>query len=282
MNALKRITVNTTTVAISGLLLMGFYNSVQMNSDAFMQTSTDIRFVKRLDEIKGTITIGRMAASAIKWESLSSKKYKNKTKDILTLAAAASAKNVQKVAASSSVEQKKDVPEPAISDDLDMNLSKAFFKKPLKPGSYSGSAKTVDGVIEEIYVSLPNGRNIEINTRDRMVGNVFQYEDTQTRELKSGMFYEVKKGTYMITLTNDSQYAGMRLEFKAENNASVAYDVDYNEGINWGMNTQNSYEELTKEDLPTQQNDNVNKYNDLEYSQSDVQENSTYGFQFSS
>jgi len=171
-------------------------------------------------------------------------------------------------------------PAPAIKADLDLNLNNVFFKKPLKQGSFAGSAKAVDGIIEEIYVTMPDGRSIEINTQERMTGNVFSYEDTETREMKSGMFYEVKKGTYMITLTNDSQFPGARLEFKA-NNAEVAYNNDhYSAQESWNMDQQNQKNELANEQQPTEYNDNQ----DVDYAQSyegDTQEGG-YGFNFQS
>ena len=275
MNNLKSFTLSTTGFMFTFLMFMGIYNSVQVNSSSFMQQTTDIRFIKRLDEIKGKVTLGRMAASTVKWESLSDLKKIEENKDKPV---------IQKVETVSKVDEslaQNLIPEPAVDADLNMKLSNVFFKKPLKDGSFLGSAKTVDGVIEEVYVELPGGKIIEINTRDRMVGNVFQYEDTVTRELKSGMFYEVKKGTYMITLTNDSEYAGLRLEFKAENNAEVAYGDEYNQDINWGINTQNPAESNTTE-LPTADNSNLNDYSDSEYGQTDAQEKETYGFELSS
>jgi hypothetical protein len=76
----------------------------------------------------------------------------------------------------------------------------------------------MDGIIEEIDVTLPDGKKFILNTNERMVGNVFQYEDTETREMRSGLIYPVniKEGKYMITLTDDTNYKGMRLEFKAQ------------------------------------------------------------------
>ena len=73
-----------------------------------------------------------------------------------------------------------------------------------------------------------------------MVGNVFQYEDTHTGEMKSGLLYEVEKGKkYMVTLANDSQFPGARLEFET-NGAEIAYGQDYYEKQeSWNLNSQN-------------------------------------------
>lgn len=293
MNTLKKYTLSTTGFAILFLLLTGMYNSIQVNSSEFMRTPTDIRFVKRLDEIKGKIRIGRMAASTIKWSSLAAAEASSPVK--LKPSSEVSNKNnitikktVKKKVVTKQVVQEPSLPAPAVNADLDMKLSKVFFKKPLENGSFSGSAKTVDGVIEEVYVELPDGKLIEINTRDRMVGNVFQYEDTQTRELKSGMFYEVKRGTYMITLTNDSEYAGLRLEFEAENDNAVAYGEDYQQDISWGMNTQNPVNEQHanndhhNEVLPSTQAEESYGHESTEYGHVDIEENSKYGFEFKS
>jgi hypothetical protein len=166
--------------------------------------------------------------------------------------------------------------EPAIRGDLDLSLSSVFHKKPLAKGTFSGSAKTVDGVVEEIYVSLPNGESIEISTRDRMAGNVFQYEDSNTREIKSGMLYEVKKGTYMVTLTNDSKFAGTRLEFNT-NGAEVAYSDDYqNNTQSWQTNDQNYDSQLATETL------NENQNNEEQYDNIDNGQEQGYGFNFKS
>lgn len=290
MNALNKLTLSTTGFTVSLLLFMGVYNSIQVNSYGFMQQPTDIRFIKRLDEIKGKVTIGRMAASTVQWESLSQVSQQHNTdkkiKDTPELK-----EEIKSPEPSGVVEVEQSVvniPDPAVKADLDMQLSKVFFKKPLQAGTFSGAAKTVDGVIEEVYVELPGGHSFEINTRDRMVGNVFQYEDTQTRELKSGMFYEVKKGTYMITLTNDSQYAGLRMEFVAENNAEVAYGNEYNQDISWGMNTQNPEQvDSQLNELPNVDNniDNTvdnNEYSELDYGHTDLKENTSYSYEFQS
>ena len=96
------------------------------------------------------------------------------------------------------------------------------------------------------------------------MGNVFKYEDSETREMKSGMFYEVKKGTYMVTLTNDSQFPGTRLEFKA-GEAEVAYSDDhYTAQESWDLDEQN------KEEQTEYSNNNVEqivpevRYDDIE------------------
>ncbi len=274
MKALKKLSLTITSIATLGTVVLASYNSMVVNNDAFMSADSGIRFTKSLDEINGKVTIGRMAASSTPWTNFNKKAEKLVVKAKKKIAVKKVKKTAVKVAETSTK------PAPAIKADLDLNLNNVFFKKPLKQGSFAGSAKTVDGIIEEIYVTMPDGRSIEINTQERMTGNVFSYEDTETREMKSGMFYEVKKGTYMITLTNDSQFPGARLEFKA-NNAEVAYNNDhYSAQESWNMDQQNQKNELANEQQPTEYNNNQ----DVDYAQSyegDTQEGG-YGFNFQS
>lgn len=219
-------------VALAGvltLMLTGVYNSILVNSDSFMGQDWGIKFVKRLDELQGKITVGRMAASTMSWTALEEKK----AKELAKVKPVKAVKQPEpKIAKAEPVE---DIAEPAIQEDLSLKLDQVFFKKPLDKGSFSGHARTVDGYIEEIVVNLPDGKSIFIDTRDRMVGNVFTYEDTQTGEVRSGMFYEVKKGSqYMITLTNDSAYGGLRLGFSTTDYSELRYDDPYTESnVQW-------------------------------------------------
>jgi hypothetical protein len=267
MRALRNTSFGLLFLGVLATVILGSYNSMFINNDAFMNQTAGIKFTKRLDEISGKVVIGRMAASSMPWQGLETKQKPVK-KNVIKKVVAKAKKNVKKKIA------KVNQPAPAIKGDLELNLTNVFHKKPLTAGSFSGSAKTVDGVIEEIYVNLPNGKSIEINTNDRMRGNVFQYEDTETRVMKSGMFYEVKKGTYMITLTNDSQFKGARLEFKA-NESEVAYNDDhYSAQESWEMDQQNEQTELAQEATePVQENNNVAP---TEYAQGE--QNESYGF----
>ncbi|MEX0799282.1 MAG: hypothetical protein WEB87_05675 [Bacteriovoracaceae bacterium] len=272
MKAFKRFTIQTLALTGFVALAMGGYNSMIMQNDTFMSASTDIKFVKRLDEINGKVVIGRAAASTREWKSLSQSKKEDKKEKRVEVAVNS---NIQKQeAAPAAPEEVKNIPEPAIKGDLDLSLTNVFYKKPLKQGEFSGSARTVDGVIEEIFVNLPDGNVIEINTRERMMGNVFQYEDFETREIKSAMFYEVKQGVYMITLSNDSKYAGVRMEFQAGNGAEVAYGDDYyQETRGWGANNQNHNNQLANEAEYAPETE------EPEY-QDQAEKEETYGFNF--
>ena len=280
MKALKRLTLTITGIGVLGTVVLGSYNSMFVNNDAFMTADSGIRFTKRLDEINGKVTIGRMAASATPWTGFNKKAEKLVVKaetKVTKKKFKKAEKKLEKVAQSSN-----QLPPPAINADLDLELENVFYKKPFQKGSFSGSAKTVDGIIEEIYISMPNGQSIEINTRDRMTGNVFQYEDTESREMKSGMFYEVKKGTYMITLTNDSQFPGARFEFKANGGSEVGYnDSYYSAQESWEMDQQNNNNDIAQE-VPVEQPVQNNEYQDTDYAQGYENQDQGYGFNFQS
>ncbi|MFT6632619.1 MAG: hypothetical protein ACJAS4_002583 [Bacteriovoracaceae bacterium] len=233
MKSLKRLLLGTTLLGTVAFFVLGSMNSIVVDKQAFLRNDLNITFAKRLDEMNGDVVIGRMAASIPKWDNTKSlapiKKINKITKKVfITKKSKLSiVKNIVSAA-----------PGPTVKNAPDLELTGGLFnKKPLKDGKgYSGKAHIVDGVIEEINVTLPGGKQFIINTNERMVGNVFQYEDTETREMRSGLFYEVKKGQYMITLTDDTKFAGLRLEFKSEAGTEVK---SKNNNSNWAMNDQN-------------------------------------------
>lgn len=238
--SVRRMTMSTinlfknsiSTLSLGAFLTLGFYNAMIVNSDSFMHDVSDIKFAKRLDEIHGRVEFGRMAASDSEWQNLGLVKQEVKVVENKIVKQTQLLKKKVDILKNKESEFK-ELPPPAINADLDMSVTNVFFKGPIDASKVSGSARTVNGVIEEIYIELPNNEIIDIQTRDRMVGNVFKYEDTETRELRSGMFYEVKKGTYMITLTNDSRYPGLRVEFVAQNEEAVAYNESFYENVNF-------------------------------------------------
>ncbi|MBC75770.1 MAG: hypothetical protein CME64_07125 [Halobacteriovoraceae bacterium] len=289
MKAFKKITFTMAFVSAAAIFGSGSYNSMVMRDTAFMKSDSGIKFAKRLDEYNGKVVVGRMAASTPKWTQLSD------VKEVVV--------EEQKVEApkdlikESEVQKQEEVAihnneyvEPAIKGDLDMKVTNVFFKKAIKEGEFSGSAKSYDGVVEEIYVNIPGSAPIEINTRERMEGNVFVYEDSATGEEARGMFYEVKKGTYMITLTNDSQYAGLRMELEAQGEAEVAYEEGYyDRNAGWTTDSQNLDDEYAQNDFD--QDENYDEYDqnydsdyDAQYDQYEYQDNADkegeFGFNF--
>ncbi len=239
MKALKKLTLIAATSVTAFSLAITFYNSAALNNDSFM----DARFAsnnKRLDELNGDITIGRMAASTQSWDSLEVEKEAVKPVELRKKAKVASSLKTTPVEL-----------EPAIKEDLELTLASVKLGvkaegKPnkltaLKEGSFSGSARTSNGYVEEVVVNLPNGKTIDIYSHKRMASNVFEYEDPETGELRSAMMYESAKNTFTVMLTNDTYYPGTRLEFKT---SGETFGNDSN--ANWAMNDQNINNELAE------------------------------------
>ena len=63
MKALKTALIGSTLTITAIVLGTGSYNSMVLNDVAFMENDNGIKFAKRLDEMKGKVTRGRMAAS---------------------------------------------------------------------------------------------------------------------------------------------------------------------------------------------------------------------------
>ena len=233
-------TLRLGTFIIGSLVVLGVYNSMIINQANFMSDKAPVISFKRLDEIYGKVVIGKrtIAFEAIETEVQN------------TQAPQVAKKQTQVNVANSN---NNTIAEPAIVDDLDLRLTSAFHNGPIQ-GKVYGSAMTRDGFIEQLNIQLPNGQEISINTLDRMEGNVFKYQDSASGEERSGMFYEVKKGTYMITLINDTDYAGARFEFQAEGNAEVAYSQEENSNVNNEMNAQNENGQVVENDQATQEN----------------------------
>lgn len=270
MKALKKASVSASIVFTLAAVVNGFYNTAEVNDKSFLTASYGIKFEKRLDEIQGHVTIGRNAASVTegKWNKLNVSKREN----VQAVAIEKSESGMQENLAINETQ-------PAILESMELSLSNVFYNRPLEAGEFSGSARTSGGVVEEVYVNLPDGNSIEINTREPMSGNVFHYEDPITRETKSAMFYEVKKGVYMVTLTNDDKYAGVRMEFTAQNNAEFAYSEEYYEDTrSWDMNSQNYQEQAVE-------NNYVDPYEQLlreDELRQQAQPQNSFGFQFES
>ena len=239
MKTVKKAILGMSLTAGLAFVGLGFYNSISVNKTAFFENKLNIKFAKRLDEMNGKIVRGRMAASLPKFDA--SKSLKNVT--IRRIGPKKTIKReVVKVETKKQVEEV-ELPEPAVMDARGLVLTGGLYdKKPLTSKyQFSGSASVVDGIVEEVSATLPDGSQLSINTRERMVGNVFQYEDSETREMKSGLFYKVKEGQYMISLTDDTKFSGLRLEFKTE-------EVAQSSKANWALNEQNKPQEKTQKD----------------------------------
>ena len=272
MKTYKRF--GTWSLLVGGLtfFVWGSMNSQVVDQRAFMQNKFDIKFAKRLDEMNGEIVMGRMAASLdkSKWSKIS-------TASIKKTAAKLKAEPVEKVV------EKAETPvaEPAITDNLELTLSGGLYaKKPLKDkSSFYGSARIANGVIEEITVGLPDGAQIDIRTsNERLNGNVFTYEDAGTGEMRSGLLYKVKEGVYMVTLTNDSVYPGLRLEFKTD----AVIEQNFQEiRESWAYDNGNQNQN-DSDNIKQAQNDleNQDNYNQESESAESFDENQEANFQF--
>lgn len=258
--------METTKKAFMGSFIMaavvafgiGSYNSVRLNNDAFMANDYGITFSKRLDEVNGKIVIGRMAASVDK-TSISQVE-----ESPATIPA-----QKETVLAESPVSDNEVIEEqnPAITDTDPMALTGGLFNgKALKQGDdFSAVTQVRDGIVEGFTLTLPGidePIDLRINQHDRMQGNVFQYEDIGTGEMKNALMYpvDVEKGIYMITLAADSEFPGMRLEFKVEGDERIeSTEESQNRDQNFGqLNEQNDdveASEMENEEAQSYDND---------------------------
>ena len=102
MRALRNTSLGLLFLGVLATVILGSYNSMFTNNDAFMNKTAGIKFTKRLDEISGKVVIGRMAASSMPWKGLGTKKKpikkvvakvnKAPTKKIVTISQPALAK----------------------------------------------------------------------------------------------------------------------------------------------------------------------------------------------
>ncbi len=230
-NTFKRPVISLLSL---GFIVLGVYNSVVINSDAFMD-SQNVKFVKRLDEINGITTKGRQLAHAGEWVKLKSASQNTVkaplVQDNLNLKASSSRKEV---IASSNLESTE--PQAAIQEDLSLELVEVFnakkYQQSLKSTDFNGLLVATDGVIDSISVSLPNSESISISFA-QMVGNVFEYD--YNGQVLSGMLYQMDKTSYMVTLTN-GQFEGTRLKFQAK--AEAQEDVGNSSEDSYGNNAQ--------------------------------------------
>ncbi len=275
MKALKKLTLIAATSVTAFSLAITFYNSAALNNDSFM----DAKFAsnnKRLDELNGDITIGRMAASTQSWDSLEVEEVEEVSKV-----------NTKKVAKKIAVKAKQVELEPAIKEDLELRLASVKLGvkvegKPnkltaLKEGSFSGSARTSDGYVEEVIVNLPNGKTIDIYSHKRMASNVFEYEDPETGELRSAMMYESAKNTFTVMLTNDTYYPGTKLEFKT---SGETFGNESNSS--WAMNDQNINNELAESEEVQNSYEQEEIQNDYAQDVNPSENTPSFSFQFNS
>jgi hypothetical protein len=288
MKTLKKAFLATTVTGTFLFFALGSMNSIVVDKNAFLKNDLNIKFAKRLDDIQGVVTVGRTAASLPKFDM--SKSLTTKTVEPKQF------KKMVKAVAPKKVEEKvEEVVEvtnpPAVQNTGSLELTGGLYqKRSLEGAKFSGSVQVRNGIIEGLSANLPDGRSLSISViRTEMVGNVFQYEDSETRELKSGLFYPVNvaKGEYMLNLTDDTNFAGLRLEFK---NPELQA-----EGVvtsNWEMNDQNEEEqadeyaqdidserEIEMEEPNTEEGYDQEQELENDYAQNEEQQE-TYAFAF--
>lgn len=199
--------------AVLGLFaLTGTYNALVINSDSHL--SSDLKFVKRLDEIHGITISGRGVAGApSQWQKLAPVKMGPK-REVAVVAKTQVAPTSDKAPTLNDI-----VPEAAVQEALTLNLVEVINPKKYQNGApagqFSGSLATNNGVIESLSVSLPGSENVSVAFAE-MTGNVFEYDFNG--EIYSGMMYQVDQGAYMVTLTN-GPLEGTRLRFSTESPA---------------------------------------------------------------
>ena len=189
-------------------VVTGTYNAVVINSESYLNGS-DVKFVKRLDEIYGVTVQGREVAASVIWQKLAPAKVKVAQKEII--------QKVSKIAAAPDTSSASDeTPAAAVQEELSLALVEVINPKKWQAGltnsQFNGSLLANNGVIEELSVSLPNGEGVSVSFSE-MTGNVFEYD--LNGELYSGMMYQVDQHAYMVTLTN-GPLEGTRLRFSAD------------------------------------------------------------------
>ena len=230
-------------IAASFFVVVGTYNAVVINSESSLYGS-DVKFVKRLDEMYGVTVPGRDAASLSSWQKIPSA-----SRQVVAMKPQFVTQTVSKVQSAPSAEAPADAnPTAAVQDELSLDLVEVINPKKWQNGlpntQFTGNLATNQGVIESLNVSLPNGEGISVSFSE-MTGNVFNYD--LDGELYSGMMYQVDQNSYMVTLSN-GPLEGTRLRFNGtpaepEYPVEVAQnEVDMN---NYGNNV-DQYEQQQK------------------------------------
>lgn len=187
-------------------VLTGTYNALVINADSHI-SSSDTRFLKRLDEVYGVVKEGRQIAGHKSWEKLSAPRLVVKSE--VVEAPSKSLDSATPVAT-------EEAPEAGVKEDLSLSLVEVIhptkWSNGLKTAQFSGAITTRDGIIEELEVSLPGGLGLSASFTE-MSGNIFEYE--LNGEIQSGLMYQVNQNAYMVTLTT-GPLEGARLRFSSE------------------------------------------------------------------
>lgn len=246
MKAIKRAFYGSIALGTSGLFVLGSFNSFDISSRKIrLKNDFNIQFAKRIDDMTGEVIVGRMAASIPKYNPFMAKqKELAKSKQVPTSVSIVEKKFKEDQTSDSPVIDIAEIPEATVQEVPGAVLVAGMYNKtPLKNiPQGAGEVSVSNGVISDLSVSFPDGRVFNpVFSRDEMVGNVFEYEDTGTSEVKSGLMYEIAQGHYMVTFTDDSVFNTVRLEFKT----ALAMKKPV-KNIAWDMNEQNQTDQSTK------------------------------------
>jgi hypothetical protein len=228
---------------IAGVLFTfaGTYNAVVINSDSSI-SSADLKFVKRLDEVYGVVTPGRMVAASVSWQKLPQPQSRPALAQLPSVIQSVSKSEAAPVAIESAKEAV-----AAVQEDLNLNLVEVInptkFQQGLKAGDFNGNLVTNNGIIESLSVALPNGEGVSVSFSE-MTGNVFEYDFNG--ELYSGMMYQVDQFSYMVTLTN-GPLEGTRLRFSQSAPEQQQEETQNYLSENYGMNVGDFGSEMAPE-----------------------------------
>lgn len=297
---LKKTFAYSSVLGVVSFFVLGSFNSIIVDKDAFMENTLNIKFAKRLDDIKGEYVIGRNAAS-IRKMNLSQLNMKEQADSVKTIASAnktwtwgenkrgirmkpqVPAAKVAKKENKEEFEKIETRPEPAIKGDFqDMKLVGGLHnQKPIENlKDIEASASISNGEINEIFVDFPDRDEPLIIDTSEMVGNVFEFRDSETGEMQSGLIYEEKrdekKGTvrFVVTLAGDTNYSNTRLAFEApiDPNATLPGQED---NSNWGMNDQND-DNYNNEVADSDENDEDDNFGDFDKTRNNEAEETEY------
>lgn len=212
------------TLLGSALLIGGTYTSMSINSDSFMNDN-EIKFVKRLDELKGRVIRSvasvkpfsffpeSLESSELKTQSVTSVKpfnFYNGNSTVATKRGQAVIEN-----GIGAVDQNK--AKAVITKELDLVLTEVYsprkYNVPLTKAQFDGSLKANNGIIENLEVSLPNQEAFNLSNVE-MNGNMFSYE--MAGEKYQGMIFTTDNKSFMVSLT-EGPMDGTRFKFDAVN-----------------------------------------------------------------
>jgi hypothetical protein len=204
------------------MVITGTYNSVVINSESELNGS-NVKLVKRLDEVYGNVKSGRVVAASVSWKKVAPAPQQQKIAQVNPVPRQVQREQARPAVAAPAASEPA---QAAIQTDLNLQLvevvNPAKWKDGLKAEDFQGSLETNNGTIESLNVSLPGG-GFSVAFAE-MNGNVFEYDhdgDTFT-----GMIYQVGDKSYMVSLTN-GPFEGSRLKFNIAEEAdrgSYAHD----------------------------------------------------------